>query len=180
MAPPSSTRLGGCRCGSVRFALTGEPKLVGLCHCKTCRKETGSVAMAYAVWDTARFTTGGETRTWEGRDFCPRCGTRLYSMRADEHEVEVKLGALDVAPCGLTPTEEIWIKRREPWMSPVPGAKQYEQDPVEVDPTARPVAAARRKPASPRGDEGAPVGTGTPVTARKLPRSSGQAGAKKG
>jgi hypothetical protein len=65
-------------------------------------------------------------------------------------------------------------------MAPVPGAKQYDQDPVEVDPKARPAAAPRRKPAAPRGNEGAPIGTGIPATARKLPRSSGQSGAKKG
>jgi hypothetical protein len=132
MRTPPNTRLGGCRCGSVRFAVIGPPQKVGLCHCTTCRKETGSVAMAYAVWDTAAFTTGGETRTWEGRDFCPRCGTRLYALRPEEHEVEVKLGALDGGPCGLMPTEELWIKRREAWMTPIEGAAQYPEDPPKA------------------------------------------------
>jgi hypothetical protein len=102
---------------------------VGVCHCTTCRKETGSVLMAYAVWDTDDFASSGETRTWEGRDFCPRCGTRLFALRLDEREVEIKLGAFDEAPLGLEPTEELWVKRREPWLAPIAGATQYREDP---------------------------------------------------
>jgi hypothetical protein len=175
MSHPTSTRLGGCRCSAVRFALTGQPMRVGLCHCKTCRKETGSVAMAYAVWDTAQFTKGGETRTWEGRDFCPRCGTRLFALREEEH-----------APSGLVPTEETWTQRREAWLAPVAGAKQYVEDVVEERPSEKPTgrptgkrpAAPKRVP--PQGDEGEPAGTGTPLASRKRAPSSGQSGAKKG
>lgn len=127
--PFTPLRHGGCTCGAVRFEARGEPMRVGVCHCTTCRKETGSVLMAYAVWDTGAFTSSGETRTWEGRDFCPRCGTRLFALRLDEREVEIKLGAFDEAPLGLEPTEELWIKRREPWLARIPGATQYREDP---------------------------------------------------
>ena len=85
--------------------------------------------MAYAVWDATTFTSSGETRTWEGRDFCPRCGTRLFALRLDEGEVEIKLGAFDEAPLGLAPNEELWIKRREPWLSAIAGARQHREDP---------------------------------------------------
>jgi hypothetical protein len=85
--------------------------------------------MAYAVWPWASFESGGEARCWEGRSFCPTCGSRLFSPREEEGEVEIKLGCLDDAPTDLAPSEEIWIKRREPWLRPVAGAEQHVEDP---------------------------------------------------
>ena len=37
---------GGCLCGRVRYALTGEPALSGLCHCRNCQRYTGSAALS--------------------------------------------------------------------------------------------------------------------------------------
>ena len=68
----------------------------------------------------------GETRIWEGRSFCPNCGSRLFSIGDDE--VEIKLGTLDDAPTGLTPQYELWIWRREKWLHPLPGARQFQRD----------------------------------------------------
>lgn len=117
---------GGCSCGAVRFEVSGEPLRTGLCHCTTCRKETGSVYNAFAVWPRAQFTASGEWRDWEGRSFCAVCGSSLFSLRDDE--AEVKLGSLDDAPTDLTPDYELWIKRREHWLPPLDGIAQYAQD----------------------------------------------------
>ncbi|WP_437672087.1 GFA family protein [Sorangium sp. So ce131] len=122
-------RNGSCSCGAVRFRVRGEPALVGLCHCTSCRKETGSVFMAYAVWPWASFETEGETRCWDGRSFCPTCGSRLFSLREEHGEVEVKLGCLDDAPTDLAPGQEIWIKRREHWLPALEGTSQHVEDP---------------------------------------------------
>ena len=58
------TRTGGCNCGAVRLSLEGEPSRAGVCHCHTCRRETGSAFMAFAVWDRSQATVTGETRHW--------------------------------------------------------------------------------------------------------------------
>jgi hypothetical protein len=55
-----------------------------------------------------------------------RCGSRLFS--ADGHEAEIKLGILTDAPTPLTPTYELWIKRRETWLQSVEGAEQFIED----------------------------------------------------
>jgi hypothetical protein len=123
---PDATRTGGCTCGNVRYQVDGEPKRVGLCHCTLCRQETGSVFMAFAVWPRTAFSFSGETRTWEGRNFCPNCGSRLFSIGDDE--VEIKIGTLDEAPTGLTPQYELWIGRREKWLHPLPDARQFAHD----------------------------------------------------
>lgn len=120
-------RTGGCLCGRVRFRLTGEPFQVGICHCAECRKETGTVMMAYAKWPIHAFAMTGEFRTHSGRSFCPECGSRLFNLH--DEDVEVKLGSLDEAPADLVPTQEGWIKRREPWLTAISGASQSSEDP---------------------------------------------------
>jgi len=65
----------------------------------------------------------GELATYDGRSFCPRCGSRLVCF--GESAVEIRIGSLDDAPFELQPEAEIWIKRREPWLPPVSGASQH-------------------------------------------------------
>ncbi len=122
-------REGNCNCGRVRYRLRGEPKRIGICHCTDCRQESGSAFTYYGVWDAAAFETTGETALHEGRRFCPACGSRVFAV--DEREAEVKLGTLQDAPTGLTPTYELWIKRREPWLPPVKGADQFLEDRID-------------------------------------------------
>ena len=119
-------RSGKCRCGKVEIAVHGDPVRIGLCHCTDCRQESGSAFTFYAVWPADRFEQAGATSEFKGRSFCPHCGSRLFS--ADDQEAEIKLGILSEAPTTLVPTYELWIKRREPWLLPVAGAAQYEED----------------------------------------------------
>jgi hypothetical protein len=118
---------GGCRCGAVRYEVRGEPLKVGLCHCSDCRRETGSTFLYYADWPVERFSVTGTYATFEGRSFCPQCGAPLFHL--DETGAEIVLGSLDQVPAAFVPTREGWIKRREPWLIPVAGAGQFEQDP---------------------------------------------------
>lgn len=118
---------GGCLCGQVRLSVRGEPKRVGICHCTDCRQESGSAFTFYGIWPADQFQHEGETAGFSGRRFCTKCGSRVFS--ADDEEAEVKLGSLvDNAPTGLTPSYELWIKRREHWLRPIEGAEQFEED----------------------------------------------------
>lgn len=120
------TRTGACNCGAVRLVLEGEPSRIGVCHCHTCRRETGSAFMAFAVWNRSQATVTGETRHWaadtDQRHFCPACGSALFAIGEDD-EIEVRLGCLDTAPSGLTPSYELWVGRREAWLPPVAAAQ---------------------------------------------------------
>jgi len=95
----------------------GEPIRIGVCHCTDCRQETGSAFNFYGMWSTEHFLTAGETAGYQGRRFCPACGSQLFS--SDEDEIEIKLGSLDDAPTDLVPTYELWTRRREPWLPPM-------------------------------------------------------------
>jgi hypothetical protein len=120
-------RHGGCSCGAVRFEVTGDPYVIGTCHCTDCRKAAGAAFVYYADWPRSDFVSSGTTSEFRGRSFCPICGSRLFHL--SDEKAEVMLGALDDAPGDLTPTQEGWIKRREHWLAPVAGTKQFDQDP---------------------------------------------------
>jgi hypothetical protein len=116
-------RHGSCNCGAVKLTLRGDPKRVGLCHCLTCRKESGGPFMAFAVWDAPYTIITGETHSWKQttdyRHFCPKCGSTLFGTRNGDIEVEVRLGCFDEAPTDLTPAYELWTIRREHWQPPI-------------------------------------------------------------
>ena len=120
-----NTFTGGCLCGDVRFQATGEPYRVGLCHCLDCRKFHGALFHASAIFPEDAVTVSGETHDYQGRHFCPRCGSSVFNRSGDE--VEVNLGALD-APDQLQPTYESWTVRRESWLPDFPLAEHYRGD----------------------------------------------------
>jgi hypothetical protein len=124
-------RSGSCLCGAVRFTVRGEPVHVGRCHCTDCRKESGSAFTWYGQWPVDALELTGEVATYEGRGFCPRCGSRLLDPpAAGDDLVEIRLGSLVDVPTGLAPEAEVWIKRREPWIPPVDGARQWVENRV--------------------------------------------------
>ncbi|MCB9958731.1 MAG: GFA family protein [Rhodospirillaceae bacterium] len=116
---------GGCLCGNVRFVATGRPYRVGICHCLDCRKHHGALFHASAVFPEDAVAMDGDVRDYQGRYFCPRCGSSVFSRSADE--IEVHLGSLD-APDQLTPTYELWTIRRESWLPAFPHTKCYARD----------------------------------------------------
>lgn len=122
---------GGCTCGGVRFKASGRPDRVGLCNCLDCRKHHGALFYAAAVFAEAAVQIEGTPQEYAGRFFCPRCGSSVFARSGDQ--IEVHMGSLD-APDKLTPTYESWGSRREAWLPPVPGAKQYERDREEAEP----------------------------------------------
>jgi hypothetical protein len=121
-------RQGGCLCGQVRFEVVGPPLKTGICHCLECRKATGAVFMAYADWPAERFSYTGRVESSSGRSFCPDCGSRVFHLSSEG--AEVLCGALDEGPSDLPPDVEGWTIRREPWLPPIPGARQFSRDPA--------------------------------------------------
>lgn len=123
-----TTRTGGCACGAVRYALKGEPFRFGVCHCTSCRKESGSVFVSYAQRRIEDSEVTGTFNTYKGRSFCPICGSQQFDLHPKD--IEIRIGSLDEAPTTLgTPLCEGWVKRREEWLAPVNGAHQHLEDP---------------------------------------------------
>ncbi|MAM62010.1 GFA family protein [Maritimibacter sp. UBA3975] len=116
------TATGGCLCGRVRLVVTGQPYRVGLCHCLDCRKHHGALFYAAAVFEQDDVSVTGELQAYNGRFFCPNCGSSVFARSGDE--VEVHLGTFD-APDRFTPTYELWTDRRESWLPDFPVLHKY-------------------------------------------------------
>jgi len=116
---------GGCVCGKVRLTANGRPYRVGMCHCLDCRKHHGALFHASAIFPQEAVTIEGETGEYEGRHFCPRCGSSVFSWSGDE--VEVNLGSLDAID-QFVPTYESWTIRREAWLPQFPVKHRYFKD----------------------------------------------------
>lgn len=113
-------------CGKVKFFVGGQPQRTGICHCTDCRQESGSAFTYFGIWPKSAFQCEGETNAYSGRQFCPFGGSRAFAIDVDG--AEIRLGSLLVAPTCMTPTYELWIKRRDPWLLPIPDAEQFEED----------------------------------------------------
>lgn len=116
---------GGCLCGAVRFTVTGPPDRVGMCHCLECRKHHGALFYAAAIFPQDAVEISGETQDFQGRHFCPTCGSSVFARSGNE--IELHLGALDV-PGQFQPSYECWTKRRESWLPEFSGVKGFLHD----------------------------------------------------
>jgi hypothetical protein len=114
---------GGCLCGAVRFESRAEPYRVGICHCLDCRKHSGSLFNAFAIFPSEAVTVSGEPAEYQGRSFCPKCGSPVFGRSGDE--IELNVGSLD-APSQLKPSYELWIRRREDWLPEFEVARRYD------------------------------------------------------
>lgn len=116
---------GGCRCGNVRLIATGKTYRVGICHCFDCRKTHGALFHASAIFPDTAVSVEGETRDYQGRNFCPDCGSQVFGRSGDE--IEVNLGTLDEID-RFQPTYELWTICRENWLPEFPVKRRYERD----------------------------------------------------
>ena len=116
---------GGCLCGAVRLEARGRPDRVGICHCLDCLKHHGALFYAAAIFPEDAVTITGEVADYQGRCFCPRCGSTVFGR--SEGEIEVTLGTLD-EPNRFEPSYELWCDRREAWLPPFPGTETFARD----------------------------------------------------
>lgn len=73
---------GNCLCGAVTLTCP-DSKMVGVCHCETCRRWSGGPLFTLAVEgpivvEGQKYATIYASSEWAERCFCSRCGSHLY------------------------------------------------------------------------------------------------------
>jgi hypothetical protein len=137
MGMHSQLHQGSCLCESVRYEVTGHLGPLVYCHCKRCRKATGSAFIAVAPIPKAHFKiTHGETclntyRSEAGvcHTFCNRCGSPIMAYRESEPDtLRLRVGTLDTS----LPTHvsaHIFVASKAEWDDIHDTAPQYAERP---------------------------------------------------
>ena len=122
--PPAVERhAGSCLCGRIRYEIDGDLGEFGYCHCRSCRKASGSAHAANAPVDRSRFRMlddGATLREFESspgklRAFCTGCGSPIYAYLATSPDVlRIRLGSLDT-PFHRRPRAHTFVADKATW-----------------------------------------------------------------
>jgi len=88
---------GKCFCGAVEIEVSGEPKVMGFCHCASCRSWGAAPVNAFSLWEpgSVEITRGKDklavyNKTESSyRQFCQQCGGHVMT----DHP---RIGLIDV------------------------------------------------------------------------------------
>ena len=128
---------GGCLCGAVRYEYAGELGPAGYCHCRDCRRISGSAFGISVRVEAGLFRiVAGAPRAFKkladsGREvtrcFCPDCGSPLYTLPPSHPDVVfIKAGSLD-DPSLVRPNRQAWTISRVDWAEIDPAIASYER-----------------------------------------------------
>jgi hypothetical protein len=115
---------GGCRCGKVHYATSADPIFVGVCHCTSCQKSTGSAYATVVAVPSASLTLSGTTKRFDDtgdtgkqthRDFCPECGSTVtQSADVMDGVTMIPVGSLN-DPQSVKPAMQIYCDSAMSW-----------------------------------------------------------------
>lgn len=115
--------LGSCLCKGIKFKVTGDFENFYLCHCRYCRKDTGSAHAANLFSTTAQLEwlkKETEVRRFQPpksnhvKAFCSRCGSALPNLQMDGKLLVVPAGCLDTE-LNQQPDAHIFISNKASW-----------------------------------------------------------------
>jgi hypothetical protein len=96
---------GGCACGAIRYAISGEPMVSNDCQCRDCQRESGTGHGSHLTFARAGVTVTGEATHWDmvcdsgnvkTRAFCPVCGSPIFMTFAAMPDVfTIRAASLD-------------------------------------------------------------------------------------
>ena len=121
---------GKCACGAVQFEFDTTPDFIAECHCIDYKRASGGEAAVFFGIPESDFTvTKGSTKSFGyvansgkklDRNFCPNCGSRLFTNNLETFPatVFVQIGSLD-HPELIAPKLEMFVARRLGWVKPM-------------------------------------------------------------
>ena len=119
-----------CACGACKLEFDTAPAFIANCHCLDCKRASGGeMATFFGAAEQGFALLSGTPKAFQyvsdsgkklERNFCPDCGSRLYTSNLETFPgmVFVMLGSL-VEPGGVKPALEMFTKRRLAWVEPL-------------------------------------------------------------
>ena len=94
--------MGRCFCGAVELAVTGEPEVMGYCHCNSCREWAAAPVNAFTLWqrEKVRITKGAHNIASYSkspnivRKWCKTCGGHLLTDILHRGLVDIYAGVI--------------------------------------------------------------------------------------
>ena len=112
---------GGCLCGALRYRVSGEPVAATLCHCRSCRRASGGVTVAWAVFEKDAFEwLKGKPAEYSSSPgifwrHCGDCGSLVgYRRDSRPNHIDITTATLDDADI-FPPAVEIWVGDKIAW-----------------------------------------------------------------
>lgn len=128
---------GSCLCGKVSYTANGEAQRFFHCHCKRCRKASGTGhASNLFLKGTLQWESGEElVKSYKvpeaerfSNTFCGNCGARLPRFVEEFDMVFIPAGSLDVEP-GFAPQARIFAGSRASWSCDLTELPTFEEYP---------------------------------------------------
>jgi hypothetical protein len=126
-------------CGATSFTLSEAPVATRACWCRDCQYLCSGNASLSIFFRKRSLSVSGKTAEFIShaasgnlirRQFCPNCGTPLFSEDLSEQEfLVVRLGALDDRDVGA-PQSTIWTASAPSWVSLDHGQALHPGQPV--------------------------------------------------
>ena len=114
---------GSCACEKVKYTITNKPLFTQACHCKNCKKSTGSSFVIHTMIFEEDLVVKGnvssaELPTGSGKGyrayFCINCGVYLYcKYKVAEGRIAIRSATLDVP---ISPQAHIFYKNKDKWI----------------------------------------------------------------
>ncbi len=119
-----SKTTGSCLCAAVTYEITGDPMFTGHCCCIDCQKASGADHITLTFYTDDQLKISGEIAEYgvvadsgntNYRQFCPKCGSRLFSRNSAREGVRgVHAGTMD-NPKNIKPSRVLYTKDQRPW-----------------------------------------------------------------
>jgi len=113
---------GGCLCGAVRYRIFGKADGTCHCHCKSCRKSTGSAMVTWTTVAKKHFELiSGTLVAYPSSDkgnrlFCADCGSHIAFENTEYPDyLDITVGTLD-EPGKIPPERHIWTSLKIKWV----------------------------------------------------------------
>jgi hypothetical protein len=128
-------KIAHCQCGNLSAVVSGDPQIVGVCHCEDCQRRTGSPFGVGAYYRKEQIRLEGATSLFvqkgsSGHDkrfsFCPTCGTTVHwELDAVPNLCGVAVGAF-ADPTFAEPSQSWWERSAHHWVR-LPDAIMHNQ-----------------------------------------------------